>query len=158
MKMNKRVLRAALAATVVSFGVSGVVVAQGVAPDAGAGANVGVGAGAGAGGVGVEAGAGGNVGAGIGGGQIRGGEAPINPAPGNPEVNLNQVANATGAVRMIDKDKREVTLDNGQTYKIATNVDLANVAQGQRYTFQYNLEGTERLVIKIDPPLEGGAR
>ena len=80
----------------------------------------------------------------------------VRPATGNPGVDLNQVGNATGAVRMIDTVKREVTLDNGQTYKIATNVDIATVAQGQRYTFQYNLEGTERLVIKIDPPLQQG--
>jgi hypothetical protein len=160
-KLSSSMLRAALAATVVSFGAIGVAAAQGVAPDAGAGANVGVGAGAGAGGagagVGVDAGAGGNLGAGVGGGQLPRGEI-VNPAPGNPDVNLNQVANATGAIRTIDKDKREVTLDNGQTYKIATNVDIAPLMQGQRYTFNYNLEGTERLVIKIDPPLDNVAR
>jgi hypothetical protein len=152
MQVRARWLAASFAsAVIVSF--AGAALGQAAAPggNAGAGAGVGVGVGAGAGGagvgVGVDVGAGGNVGAGQG-----QGNTPI-PMPGpNPDVNLNQVANATGAIKAIDKEKRQVTLDNGETYFLATNFDINTLTPGQRVTISYNLEGADRRIVKIDPP------
>lgn len=135
-----RWLAASLAtAVVVSF--TGTALGQ-----AAAGGNVGAGAGnAGA------VGAGGNIGVEANPGNA-GGNTPV-PMPGaNPDVNLNMLANATGEIKSIDKDKRSVTMDNGDTYFLATNFDINTLKTGQRVRLSYNLEGTERRIVKIDPP------
>jgi hypothetical protein len=76
------------------------------------------------------------------------------PMPGaNPDVNLNMVANATGAIKAVDKEKRIVTMDNGETYFLATNFDISTLQPGQRVRLSYNLDGTDRRIVKIDPPL-----
>lgn len=96
-------------------------------------------------------GAGGNVGATANPGNERA-NTPI-PMPGpNPDVDMNALANATGAIRAIDKDTRSVTMDNGETYFLATNFDINTLQAGQRVRISYNLEGTQRRIVKIDPP------
>lgn len=95
-------------------------------------------------------GAGGNVGATANPGNERANAIPM-PGP-NPDVDMNALANATGAIRAIDKDTRSVTMDNGEAYFLATNFDINTLQAGQRVRISYNLEGTQRRIVKIDPP------
>lgn len=57
---------------------------------------------------------------------------------------------ATGTVNQIDADRRTVTLDNGDTFTLATNVpNAATLTPGQRVTLTYQMDNNQRVVQSI---------
>ena len=57
---------------------------------------------------------------------------------------------ATGTVNQIDAARRMVTLDNGDTFTLATNVPNAeSLTPGQRVTLTYRMDNNQRVVQSI---------
>jgi hypothetical protein len=57
---------------------------------------------------------------------------------------------ATGTVNQIDAARRTVTLDNGDTFTLATNVSNAeSLTPGQRVTLTYRLDNNQRIVQSV---------
>lgn len=83
--------------------------------------------------------------------------APVAPAAGaqpagNPNAEgapaINNASTILGKVRQLDVAARSLMMDNGQTYTIAANVDLANIAANQNVAL--TIESGNR-VVKIAP-------
>lgn len=60
------------------------------------------------------------------------------------------IQTATGTVNQIDTARRTVTLDNGDTFTLATNVPNAeSLTPGQRVTLTYRLDNNQRIVQSV---------
>ena len=67
-------------------------------------------------------------------------------------------ADATGTIRTWNEQNRQLTLDNGQTYVLNTNVPLTGIqlSPGQRVTLTFDANGNQNMVSRI-VPAAGGA-
>ena len=59
------------------------------------------------------------------------------------------LAHVSGSITSIDPKAHQIALDNGKTYALQTDVNLANLAVGDRVTLNAEYKGKQQIVIKV---------
>jgi hypothetical protein len=57
----------------------------------------------------------------------------------------------TGRIRSIDPAANTITLENGQTFELATPEEAAMLMIGEKVTITFSNSGTERVASAIEP-------
>lgn len=55
----------------------------------------------------------------------------------------------SGSINSIDPNAREIVLDNGKTYSVQSNVDLARFAPWDKVTMDTQTKGKQNIVNKV---------
>lgn len=61
-------------------------------------------------------------------------------------------AEAEGRIKSIDKDAQTITLDNGKSYKLPGEFDVASLKEGMNIIFAYDEVGGENLITDMELP------
>lgn len=59
-------------------------------------------------------------------------------------------AEVEGQVKSIDKERLIITLDNGKSYKLPGEFDVANIKPGMDIMIAYDVVGGENLITDMD--------
>lgn len=61
-------------------------------------------------------------------------------------------AEAEGQIKSIDREKLEITLDDGKSYKLPGEFDVESLSEGMDILFAYDEIGGEKLITDIAMP------
>jgi Protein of unknown function (DUF1344) len=59
------------------------------------------------------------------------------------------VAHVSGSITGIDPNAHRIALDDGKTYVLQTDVNLANLAVGDKVTLNAEYKGRQQIIIKV---------
>jgi hypothetical protein len=58
-------------------------------------------------------------------------------------------SHVSGSITSIDPNAHQIVLDNGKTYALQTDVDLTNLAVGDKVTLNTETKGKQHIVNKV---------
>lgn len=61
-------------------------------------------------------------------------------------------AEAEGRIKSIDRDAQTITLDNGKSYKLPGEFDVASLKEGMDIIIAYDQVGGENLITDMELP------
>jgi Cu/Ag efflux protein CusF len=64
-------------------------------------------------------------------------------------ASLAYAANISGTIKSIDTTKKEIVLDNGQTYQLQQNVSTTNLKAGDKVTMTTQVQNGKTMVSKV---------
>jgi Cu/Ag efflux protein CusF len=59
------------------------------------------------------------------------------------------LAHVSGSITSIDPNAHRIALDNGKTYALQTDVNLANLTVGDKVTFSAEYKGKQLIINKV---------